>query len=57
MEKFVRFMTLCKKMELAEEEIEGENWRILVRTGRKYFSAKQRKEINEKKVTFSMEVK
>ena len=35
-------------MDLTEEHIEGESWRIFVRTGQKYFPAKQRKDISEK---------
>ena len=42
------WLTRCRKLELTEEQIEGEAWRILVRTGQKYFPAKQRKEISEK---------
>ena len=48
MKNFLRFITQFKKMELTEELIEGESWRILVRTGQKYFPAKQRKDISEK---------
>ena len=40
-------MTKLRKLGLTEEQIEGEAWRILVRT-EQYFPAKQRKEINEK---------
>ena len=48
MKKLVRFMTLCKKMKLTEDQIEGENWRILVRTGQMYFPTKERKEISKR---------
>ena len=48
MKTMVKYLTKLRKLELTEELIEGEAWRILIRTGQKYFPAKQRKEIREK---------